>query len=149
MQVKNLRELFLRDLNRLRTEIKNYPTESQLWKNTAETPNSAGSLCLHLCGNIQHFIGHLIGESKYERKREFEFSGQAVPLEKLFSEIDAAEKAVLLGFKKINVNLLDADFPVKLGENQFSFEQMLLHLYGHLNYHLGQLNYHRRLLKEF
>jgi len=70
-------------------------------------------------------------------------------LEKLFSEIDAAEKAVLLGFKKINVNLLDADFPVKLGENQFSFEQMLLHLYGHLNYHLGQLNYHRRLLKEF
>jgi len=64
MQVKNLRELFLRDLNRLRTEIKNYPTKSQLWKNTTETPNSAGSLCLHLCGNIQHFIGHLIGESK-------------------------------------------------------------------------------------
>ena len=31
-------------------------------------------------------------------------------------------------------------FPDKMNSRYF-----LIHLYGHLNYHLGQINYHRRL----
>ena len=38
------------------------------------------------------------------------------------------------------------DYPILVFEKKTSTEYFLVHLSAHLNYHLGQINYHRRLL---
>ncbi len=139
-----LSSLFYRDLDRLTNEINAYEDESTIWETHKYVNNSAGSLSLHLCGNLQHFVGHLIGGSAYQRDREFEFNAQ-VSRAHLLNEIEAAKRAVKLGFEQVDWS---AEFPVQVLKRVWTNGEFLLHLYGHLNYHLGQISYHRRLLDE-
>ena len=48
--------LFERDLQKLKTEIELYKDEDNLWLIKKGIDNSAGNLCLHLIGNLSHFI---------------------------------------------------------------------------------------------
>ena len=69
-----------------------------------------------------------------------------VPKEKLLFEIDE----VIVIMKKVLPAIKDEDmtkvFPIEfLGKKVLTIE-MLTQLYGHFNYHLGQINYHRRLI---
>ena len=144
MLTQEIQKLFIRDLERLRAEINLYHSEESLWKNTSSTPNSGGSLCLHLCGNLQHFVGHLMGGSNYRRDRAFEFSGSTIAREQLVKEIENTKKAVLQG---LGSDLsLDKEFPIEIKGQRFNYREMIIHLYGHFNYHLGQINFHRRLI---
>jgi hypothetical protein len=71
---------FLRDLEKLKTEISSFKDESNLWKISGDIKNSAGNLCLHLCENLQHFIGAVLGNSGCVRNRDAEFSRKNVPI---------------------------------------------------------------------
>ncbi len=139
-------ELFERDLQRLAEEISAYEDESKLWELKGEVKNTAGNLCLHLVGNLNHFIGHLLGGSNYKRKRELEFSAKNIPRENLLEAIEQTKAIVSSSIKKLSNEDLDQNFPVQVFQRDHSVLHFLMHLSTHLNYHLGQINYHRRLL---
>lgn len=140
-----LSELFARDLRVLANEINLYENEADLWIVRDGINNSAGNLCLHLLGNLQHFIGALLGNSGYVRDRDREFSDKNVARAELLAGIDATIDIVSRTLNQLPAAQLEEDFPVKKRDQTVSTEHMLLHLFGHLSYHLGQVNYHRRL----
>ena len=141
-----LLQIFLRDLNKLKTEITSYKDENKIWEVNGEIKNSAGNLCLHVCGNLQHFIGEVLGNSGYVRKRDEEFSRKNVPVEELMKEIDTTIFVVGQTLKKLDEKKLDEIFPINVFGYEMTTGYFLIHLTTHLNYHLGQINYHRRLL---
>ncbi len=144
--LKDLNYLFQRDLTRLRSELEAYENEEDLWKVSGQIANSGGTLAVHLCGNLRAFIGKEIGEFDYVRDREFEFSGKPVKREEIYQWIDESSKWVEESLKKLEGENLDRDFPIQPFPQKITYQNFLLHLYGHLNYHLGQINYHRRLI---
>lgn len=147
MLKESLQSLFVRDLLRLKSEIEQYKNESNLWLIEKEISNSAGNLCLHLIGNLNTFIGGELGKTGYVRDRPLEFSQKNVPRTELIQKIEETIEVIKHGIDSLNASDLDKDYPlVKVVEGGSSIGFMLIHLLGHLTYHLGQINYHRRLL---
>ncbi len=142
-----LLEIFERDLNKLKDEINLYKDEESLWTITGEVSNSGGNLCLHLIGNLNHFIGALLSNSGFVRERESEFSSKNVSREELSENIEKTIKTVVESLAKLSDEDFDKDFPIEKHGTAQKIDYMLLHLLTHLNYHLGQINYHRRLLQ--
>ena len=142
---ESVKELLVRDLKKLKQEISSYNTEENLWKLDGEIKNSAGNLCLHLCGNLQHYIGAVLGKTAYVRNREAEFSARGLSKETLLKEIDAALNVVSTTLANLKPGLLDQQYPEDVFGKAMATGYFLIHLAGHLNYHLGQINYHRRL----
>ncbi|MGE0432154.1 MAG: DinB family protein [Planctomycetota bacterium] len=144
-----LAPLFLRDLDTLRAELDAYAATDQLdalWSTPPGITNSAGNLILHLCGNLRTFVGHHLGQIDYTRDRDFEFAGRDVPVDEMRAIIDATKDAVARTLASITADQLAADFPLKPGGHTVNTQHFLLHLLGHLDYHLGQIDYHRRLV---
>ncbi|MGA7838646.1 MAG: DUF1572 family protein [Ignavibacteriaceae bacterium] len=141
-------ELFERDLTRLKDEINLYTDESKLWITEKEINNSAGNLVLHLLGNLNHFIGSTLGNSGYVRQREKEFSNKDIPRQEMLGEIDKTSVTIKNTVGKMNEEDFNNDYPLEVFKNKgkMKTEFFLVHLTGHLNYHLGQINYHRRLI---
>ena len=141
-----LSQLFQRDLEKLKDEITSYKNEKKMWEVTGEIKNSAGNLCLHICGNLQHFVGAVLGNSGYERKRDEEFSKKNVPVEEMVKEIDKTLEVVQQTLSELKEEKLDEIFPINVFGYEMTTGFFLTHLTTHLSYHLGQINYHRRLL---
>jgi len=147
MLKESLQSLFVRDLLRLKSEIEQYKNENTLWVTEKDISNSAGNLCLHLIGNLNTFVGGELGQTGYVRDRPLEFSQKNIPRTELIQKIEEAIEVVSRAIEGLNANDLDQDYPsVKVVEGGSSIGFMLIHLLGHLTYHLGQINYHRRLL---
>lgn len=146
MLIETLKSLFDRDLNKLKVEIESYQDESQLWIIDKNISNSAGNLCLHLIGNINHFIGVQIGKTDYVRNRELEFSLKNVPRTELIQKIEDTIVVVNNALDSVTQSDLEAIYPLVVFEKEMKTEYFLVHLAMHLSYHLGQINYHRRLV---
>jgi uncharacterized damage-inducible protein DinB len=146
MTVEYLHRVFVRDATTLREEIVAYPDERQIWAVPAGTKNSAGTLALHLCGNLQHFVGALFGQTGYVRDRAAEFSRRDVARADLLAECDAALEALARGFAALGDASLARPFPDQLGGVTLPTGLALLHMATHLAYHLGQIDYHRRIV---
>ena len=140
-------ELLDRDLTKLAEEINSYADEALIWKTVDGISNSAGNLCLHLCGNLSHFIGFILGDAEYVRNRDAEFALKDIPKEKLIAEIDATRKRVHDTLETFKPEKLKEFYPLNVLGKVHTTEFFLIHLVAHLNYHLGQINYHRRLVK--
>ncbi|OEK04912.1 DinB family protein [Roseivirga misakiensis] len=141
-----LHDLFERDLDLVLSELKSYKKEENLWRVNGDVLNSGGNLVLHICGNLRHFIGSMLGGSGYIRQRDDEFGLKHVKKSEMISEIKATKKIVLETLSNLTNSELEANFPVNVFGKEMTTSYFIHHLYGHLNYHLGQLNYHRRLL---
>jgi uncharacterized damage-inducible protein DinB len=139
-------EVFARDLDKLSEEIKQYADDASLWKVKDGINNSGGNLCLHIAGNLQHYIGAVLGNSGYVRNRNAEFSIKDITRQKLLEEIEETKSVVTDTLEQVSKTDLQQDYPHQLGDEVKTTEFFLVHLATHLNYHLGQLNYHRRLL---
>lgn len=146
MIITSLQQLFTRDLNRLKTEITSYTTEKNLWLTDGAITNSAGNLCLHLIGNLNSYIGAEIGKTGYLRDRPAEFSLKDIPTTELVQRIEATIQVVQQSLSLLSPEQLNDEYPLLVFAEKITTELFLLHLAGHLNYHLGQINYHRRLL---
>jgi len=144
--LKSISTLFIRDLTKLRSEIEAYQDENDLWILKGEIANMAGTLCLHLCGNLRHFIGAKLGDSGYVRDRHAEFNDRNVPREELLSRVDLTIFEVQTALDSLESDRLSDPFPEPVFGYEMTIEFFLIHLHGHLNYHLGQINYHRRIL---
>lgn len=142
----SINRIIQRHLDQLKREISAYKNESDLWKTAGEAPNSAGNLCLHLCGNLQHYIGANLGNSDYIRQRDKEFSQSNVPSADLIILVEHTAEIVSETLNNFDASKLDDNYPEEVFGHPMSTEFFLAHLVGHLGYHLGQINYHRRLI---
>ena len=146
MVIETLQKIFKRDLEKLKQEIASYRDESNLWKVDKSIANSSGNLCLHLVGNLNAYIGGEIGKTGYVRNRDLEFSQKNIPLVQLVKMIEDTIVVVEQGLSRLNENDLEREYPLLVFKEKTSTGYFLIHLTVHLGYHLGQVNYHRRLL---
>jgi hypothetical protein len=139
-------QLYNRELDKLASEIEHYQHEASLWKVAPQVSNCGGNLCLHLIGNLHHFIGRHIGNTGYIRKRDEEFSTKNTPKATLLSEISIVKQTVITSLENFPVEKLHENYAIEKNGEIVTNDFMLLHLLTHLSYHIGQINYHRRLL---
>lgn len=144
--IHSFHTLFERDIQRLHDEITAYEAENLLWELRPNIGNSAGNLALHVCGNLNHFIGATLGDSGYVRDRDSEFTMKHVPKQELLEKIASAKNVVLQTLLQLQDEDLHKTYPLEFAGKPLSTGELLLQLLGHLNYHLGQINYHRRML---
>lgn len=143
---ESIKALYTRDLNKLKTEIESYQNEEALWKIDKNILNSGGNLCLHLVGNLNHFFGAILGNSGYVRNREEEFSLKNISRTELIKQVEETLNVVISTLDQLSEEDLAKNYPIEQLGYPMTTEYFLIHLFGHLSYHLGQINYHRRLL---
>jgi uncharacterized damage-inducible protein DinB len=148
MILETLKSIFKRDLLLLIKEIEQYETESKLWQLENQIQNTAGNLSLHLIGNLNHFIGATLGKTGYIRNRPLEFSDKNVPKTILIQDIQNTIVMIENVLSSIQESDLEKEYPILVFDQKISTMYFLIHLSTHLTYHLGQINYHRRLLHE-
>jgi Protein of unknown function (DUF1572) len=141
---EHLLALFKRDLERLIAELEAYTDESDLWKLAGEIKNSPGNLVLHLHGNLNHYVGKILGNLEFARDREAEFSRSDVPRAELIQMVRAT--SAMLETVLPSLEDLEKPYPLEVLGYPMTTGYFSIHLYGHLNWHLGQVNYHRRLV---
>lgn len=147
MITENLAVLFERDILKVKNEISLYADEKKLWLTTPRISNSAGNLCLHLLGNLQHYIGGTLGHSGYVRNRPEEFSRKNIPVQEMVHNLERVAVLVSKTIRNLPTEMLETEYPEKVFEQPVTVEYFLMHLLAHLNYHLGQINYHRRMIE--
>ncbi|ARK11344.1 DinB family protein [Fibrella sp. ES10-3-2-2] len=146
MLLETLTSLFQRDLAKVSSELNQYSNEEQIWAVPPGITNSAGNLCLHLIGNLNTYIGGELGQSGYVRQRDLEFSLRDIPRAVLLAQLDETASLVSRTLLSLDEARLQEEYPLLVFENKTSTGFLLVHLATHLAYHLGQINYHRRLV---
>jgi len=146
MHPSDLSCLLVRELSTLRDELLAYADEREIWARPPGVPNSAGNLALHLTGNLRWFIGAQLGATGYVRDRDAEFSRRDVPRAELIAQIVAATDEVTRTLATLDDAALDATYPLEVGGIRLRTGRWLLHLEGHFAYHLGQVDFHRRMV---
>ncbi|HXM39269.1 MAG TPA: DinB family protein [Gemmatimonadales bacterium] len=135
-----------RELRALRREVESYRSDADLWALVPGIANPGGNLVLHLAGNIQYFVGNVLGKTGYVRNRDAEFADRDVPRDELLGELDQAIVAVETGLARVSDADLNKPYPETVGGVTSTTGAFLAHLAVHLAYHLGQVDYHRRML---
>lgn len=143
---QQLGTIVLRDLRALRREVELYPDDASVWALPAGISNSAGTLVLHLVGNLRCYIGSTLGADGYERDRPREFSARGLSRAELTADLDKTLQAVERALPQVTAEVLAAEYPLTIGNVRVNTQDFLLHLIGHLGYHLGQVDYHRRIV---
>jgi uncharacterized damage-inducible protein DinB len=143
-----LAALFSRDLTRLIQELRAFPSDDTLWARAPGVKNSAGNLVLHLEGNLREYIGRQLGNVPYTRVRDQEFALDGVSRDELVRRMEEVKTLVTQVISELSDDRLAAPHPERVLEKPLSTHDFLVHLHGHLNFHLGQIDYLRRILTE-
>lgn len=146
MDIAWIRLLLIRELTAFSRELELFPDESLIWKLVPGISNSVGTLALHVCGNLQHFVGAVLGGTGYLRNRDLEFSARGVSRAMLLAELQKTIQVVDTVLPRVPENALSADYPAVPGGGRVATGLFLLHLCAHLAHHLGQAGYLRRVL---
>jgi hypothetical protein len=137
--------LIQRELRAMKRELEAYPDDASVWATPNGISNPGGTFALHCAGNLQHFIGAHLGQTGYVRDRDSEFRRRDVPRVELYAEIERAMSVVEKTLTGDRADSFPGIFPEQLSGKFVRTDAWLMHLTVHLGYHLGQLNYHRRL----
>lgn len=136
--------LLSRELRTLQRELEAYPSDALVWAHPAGFPNTTGSLALHAAGNLQHFVGAVLGETGYVRNRDAEFARRDVPRAELLRELGTAIDVVEHVLGSLPAAVLEGWYPLPVAKRRVRTDEFLVHLATHLAYHVGQADYHRR-----
>lgn len=142
---KLLAQLLFRDLGKLVQQIEGFPS-GLLWKTAPGVANSAGNLALHVEGNLREYVGRQIGNLEYKRDRDGEFATKDLPQAELVIRLRDLRVKIPTVIDGLSVERLMERFPEQPLGVPMSNLQFVVHLHGHLNYHLGQIDYLRRIL---
>jgi hypothetical protein len=141
-------EQFEAALLQLKNEINNYTHKENIWKLQGEIKNPGGTLALHLIGNLNHFICAVLGNTGYVRDRDAEFSRRNVSSSEIIKNIDEVTYNVKIIVSNLTDEQLFGDYPLNDGKPAKITTERLVQLLAHLNYHVGQINYHRRMIEQ-
>jgi hypothetical protein len=145
MLATELASLFARDLHRLRQELEGFPDDAMVWATAPGVTNSAGTLALHLEGNLREYVGRQLGGKPYIRERQAEFSTRNVPRADLVERVAQLQTDIPPVIGALTAAVVEAVYPEAVLGMPMTTRQFLVHLHGHLNYHLGQIDYLRRI----
>jgi hypothetical protein len=143
---QNAAGLLFRELDALRRELEAYPNDQTVWEHPESLPNSAGTLTLHLCGNLRHFVGARLGHSDYVRDRPREFGARGISRADLLREVLEAESEVRRVLPTMTDAEMDLPYIDPIFKHTFTTGDFIMHLCSHFAYHLGQIDYHRRVV---
>lgn len=146
MLIDAVKRCLLRDLDGFALVLEAYPDEPSVWKLPKGINNSTGTLTLHGCGNLRHFIGGILGKSGYVRDRDAEFKTRDLPRVELEMLIAVTRDEIARALDQLDSDMLPLDFPLQIAGTTLSTGQFLVHLAVHLTYHLGQADVHRRVV---
>lgn len=146
MLIPIVQAMLLRELAAVQRSVQAYPDDASLWALPKGLPNSGGTIVLHLAGNLQHFVGAVLGATGYVRDRDAEFARRDVPRAELLAELANTIDAVRNAMPTLREESLSQPYPQKVGGQVLATGLVLMHLATHLAYHLGQLDYHRRVV---
>lgn len=121
-------------------------SEQEIWQRPNAETVSAGNLVLHLCGNARQWIlAGLCGHpDSRQRQKEFDEKGP-LPIKKLITQLNVLEKDLRLALKQVKPADLIKDYKVQVfKENGIS---ILVHVVEHFSYHVGQVTYIVKSLK--
>lgn len=142
-----LANFYERDLRKLIEEVNLFKKEEDLWKTVGTVKNSSGNLVLHLIGGLNHYFGAILAQTGYVRNRPLEFSQKDVPGKELTAGLEALIPVIRQTLHALTPEKMDTEFPVMFDDAKNSHTYVLTQLLVHLNYHLGQINYLRRILE--
>ena len=142
----DLLPLFRRDLRCLIREVALFPDDETLWRTLPGLANSAGNVALHVAGNLQHFLGAVLGSTGYVRQREREFAQREGSRAAVIADLEAAIAAVEAGLAALTPEAEAGIFPAPVGPHRPPTRLFLVHLAAHLAFHLGQAGSLRRAL---
>lgn len=142
-----LANFYERDFRKLIEELNLFKNESNIWKTQGSIKNSAGNLALHLIGGTNHFFGATLARTGYIRKRDEEFARKGVPRQVLVAEIEGVIPIVKAALSDLTDAQMSSPFPIMFDDENNSHEYVLVRLLAHVSYHLGQINYLRRILE--
>ncbi len=145
MTKSEIADIYLRNIKRLQAEINSYNSDGALWEERGAISNSGGNLILHLIGNLNHFIGATLGKTAYVRNREAEFSTKDLTKQQLLEMLEEANKQVSHTMDLLPEFELQNEYPYDFA-GKHTTEYYLVFFIAHFEYHLGQINYHRRML---
>jgi hypothetical protein len=138
--------LFSRDLLRLGQQIEAFPNDEALWETLPGVLNPAGNLALHIEGNLLEFVGRQLGKLPYKRNRELEFSLRGMSRDEIGRRIAELRQSIPAVIHDLSAEQMEMEYPEVVLEVATTTREFLIHLYGHLNWHLGQIDYLRRIL---
>ena len=136
----------LRELESFERELGLFPDENLIWSVAPGVSNSSGTLTLHVSGNLQYYVGAVLGASGYVRNRELEFTRRGVSRVALVSEIRQTKRVVRDVLSSLAPDRLILEYPEPLAGSRIATGLFLVHLSSHLAHHLGQVGYLRRIL---
>lgn len=145
MLVESLEALIVRELRAVKRELDAYPDDAAVWRPVPGVPNTAGTLALHVAGNLRHFVGAVLAGDGYVRDRDAEFARRDVSRAELHRELDAAIESVQRALRGPASAALRAPYPRPVADRKVHATTFALHLLAHLAYHLGQIDLHRRV----
>lgn len=148
MILQTIKDIYLHELDTLQKEIELFETDELLWETRPGIINPSGTLCLHLCGNLNHFVGAVLGNSGYVRNRELEFSQRGLHKIDLVQGVLQTKNTMDKVLSSMDDEMLRRDFPIPFMNRTVSISFLLLTLLKHFSYHLGQLNYLRRIIHD-
>ena len=136
----------VRELQTFIREIEAFPSDDSVWHTRRGVTNSAGNLALHVCGNLQDFVGRVLGGTSYGRNRELEFSQREGTRASLVAELNRTIDVIKAALPEVTDQTLAADYPMQLNGKTLNTAAFLVHLAAHLAFHLGQAGYLRRVI---
>ena len=146
MHVEFFANTFESVLDRLKREIEQYPNDESLWRKEGAINNSAGNLCLHLLGNLNNYIGANLGKTGYVRDRPAEFANRGMRADQLLEQIAETKEMIAASLGGLSEADLESEYPgTEPNTAPNSTGDELVSILSHFSYHLGQINYHRRL----
>lgn len=135
---RNLSILLVRELETFERELDLFPDDESAWRSAPGISNSAANLALHVAGNLQYFVGAVLGGTGYVRHRELEFSRRSGPRGEVKAEIRTAIRAVQETLGRLPAEAYDRDYPEPVSGLRLRTDRFLMHLCSHAAYHLGQ-----------
>jgi hypothetical protein len=145
MVTRELADIFTRDLTRLAQELKAFPGTDAVWRTFPGITNAAGTLTLHLEGNLMEFVARQLGGVAYVQDRPAEFSTRGVALADLIARAERLVETIPPIVARVRAESLSSVYPDSAMGQGMSVGQFLIHLLAHLSYHLGQIDYLRRM----
>ena len=141
-----LASFYERDIRRLIEEVNSFEDETDLWRTQGSVRNSCGNLVLHVIGGLNHLIGATLAQTEYVRDRDQEFIRKGVERKDLVAQLEDLIPMIRDTLNALTPEQLEADYPIFFDKPNTSTNYVLVQLLTHLNYHLGQVNYLRRVL---
>lgn len=142
-----LANFYERDIRKLIEEVNLFKNEEDLWRTHGSVKNSSGNLVLHIIGGLNYLIGATLAQTGYVRNRDQEFTRKGVERKELVAQLEQLIPMINKTVNTLTREQMEAEYPIFFDKPKTSTSYVLVQLLVHLNYHLGQVNYFRRILE--